>query len=153
MLTEFGKVLIFFLLGGVFVGVTLAVSRLVSPRRPSKEKMMTYECGEDPIGEPWVKFNIRFYVIALIFLLFDVELAFLFPWATVYADLGMFAYVAGALFILVLFLADCYLWAKGDLEWIRPEPEIPKLANLIEHSELITPPGSSPEKEHAPVAS
>jgi len=153
MLTEFGKVLIFFLLGAIFVGVTLAVSRLVSPRRPSKEKMMTYECGEDPIGEPWVRFNIRFYVIALIFLLFDVELAFLFPWATVYAGLGMFAYVAGALFILVLFLADCYLWAKGDLEWIRPEPQIPKLADLIDHSEVVAQEGSIPEEKQSPVAS
>ncbi len=153
MLTEFGKVLIFFLLGAMFVGVTLAVSRLVSPRRPSKEKMMTYECGEDPIGEPWVKFNIRFYVIALIFLLFDVELAFLFPWATVYADLGMFAYIAGALFVLVLFLADFYLWSKGDLEWIRPEPRIPVLENIIEHAERVSPTGTAPEKEQSPVAS
>jgi NADH-quinone oxidoreductase subunit A len=80
-----------------------------------------------------VKFNVRFYVIAIIFILFDVELVVLFPWALVFHKLGMFAYVAGAIFIGILFLADFYLWAKGDLEWVRPQPNKPDLRTILEY--------------------
>ncbi len=132
MLTEFGKALIFIILGLVFVAAGLLVAKIIRPHNPTDEKLLPYECGEDPIGPQWMRFNIRFYVVALIFILFDVELVVLFPWALIYQKLGMFAYVAGALFIIILFLADFYLWAKGDLEWVRPEPRVPKLDDIVD---------------------
>lgn len=134
MLTEFGKALIFIILGLVFVAMGLLVAKLLRPNNPTAEKLLPYECGEDPIGPQWMKFNIRFYVVALIFILFDVELVVLFPWAVVFKKLGMFAYAAGALFILILFLADFYLWAKGDLEWIRPQQRIPRLDDIVDRA-------------------
>ncbi|MBN1446824.1 MAG: NADH-quinone oxidoreductase subunit A [Bacteroidetes bacterium] len=136
MLTEFGKAFIFIILGLVFVALGLLVAKLIRPNNPTAEKLLPYECGEDPIGPQWMKFNVRFYVVALIFILFDVELVLLFPWAIVFQKIGMFAYVAGALFIVILFLADFYLWAKGDLEWVRPEQRIPRWENLVDHAAL-----------------
>lgn len=136
MLTEFGKALIFIILGLVFVFMGLLVAKILRPHNPTAEKTLPYECGEDPIGPQWMRFNIRFYVVALIFILFDVELVLLFPWAVVFEKLGMYAYVAGAIFIVILFLADFYLWAKGDLEWVRPQPNTPRLDSLIERIPL-----------------
>lgn len=145
MLTEFGKAFAFIILGLVFVAMGLLVAKILRPHNPTAEKTLPYECGEDPIGPQWMRFNIRFYVVALIFLLFDVELVVLFPWALVFEKLGMYAYVAGAIFIVILFLADFYLWAKGDLEWIRPEPNIPHLDDLIDRAPLRTiTPSASP---------
>jgi NADH-quinone oxidoreductase subunit A len=136
MLTEFGKIFVFFILGIVFVAMGLLVAKIIRPHNPTPEKKMSYECGEDPIGAPWVTFNIRFYVVALIFILFDVELVVLFPWAVVFKSMGFGAYFAGAIFIVVLFLADFYLWSKGDLEWVRPNPIIPKLENIVDRLPL-----------------
>jgi NADH:ubiquinone oxidoreductase subunit 3 (subunit A) len=94
---------------------------LISPRRPTAEKATTYECGEDPKGSAWIQFNIRFYVFALIFVVFDVEAAFLIPWAVVFRELGLLAFIEGVIFILILVVALAYVWRKGDLAWIRPE--------------------------------
>lgn len=119
---EYLGVLLFLIVGALFVGVTLFVSGLVRPSKITREKLMPYECGENPIGTPWgVQFNIRFYVFALVFLIFDVEAVMLIPWAVVFQDVGMSAFVAGLIFIgmLVLGLAD--VWRKGDLEWVREE--------------------------------
>jgi NADH-quinone oxidoreductase subunit A len=84
MLTEFGRVLLFFLIGGAFVAIGLLTAWLLRPARPYPSKNATYECGETPVGDTRIRFNIRFYVIALIFVIFDVEVVFLFPWALVY---------------------------------------------------------------------
>lgn len=153
MLTEFEKVLVFFILGTVFVAVGIMVAWLLRPKKPTTEKHSVYECGEETIGEPWIKFNIRFYVVALIFILFDVELVALFPWTLVFHSLGMYAYLAGALFILVLFLADFYLWAKGDLEWVKPQPRIPQLESIVDSAPLPGDPASHPNPESPAVAS
>jgi NADH-quinone oxidoreductase subunit A len=91
------------------------------PARFSEEKLTTYECGEEPIGNAWVQFNIRFYVFALIFVVFDVEAVFLLPWATVFRELGVLAYLEGLAFIAILAVALAYVWRKGDLAWVRPE--------------------------------
>lgn len=120
-MVDFLGVLIFLVAGVVFVGATLFISSLVRPSRPTPEKVMTYECGENPVGSPWVQFNIRFYVFALAFIIFDVEAVFLFPWAVVFTDLGLFAFVEGIVFIAILVVGLAYLWAKGDLEWVREE--------------------------------
>ncbi len=119
---EYVGVLLFLIVGALFVSLTLVVSSLVRPSKITREKIMSYECGENPIGTPWgVRFNIRFYVFALVFLVFDVEAVMLIPWAVAFKSTGMIAFVAGMIFIgmLVLGLAD--VWRKGDLEWVREE--------------------------------
>jgi len=120
-MAEFLGVLLLIIAGFVFVGVTLIIAGLVRPSKPSAEKTMSYECGENPVGHAWVQFNIRFYVFALAFIVFDVEAVFLFPWAVVFKELGLFAFVEGLIFIAILGLGLAYLWAKGDLEWVREE--------------------------------
>ena len=132
MLTEFGRVLIFFILGGVFVAGGLITARLLRPSRPYPAKLTTYECGEEPVGSPWVKFNIRFYVVALIFVIFEVEVLFLFPWALVYQKLGLFAFIEMMIFIVILLVGLAYVWVKGDLDWDKPRPYVPKLEDLVE---------------------
>jgi len=130
MLTEFGKVFIFILVAILFVIVALVAAKIIRPHRPTHEKLTTYECGENPEGSPWVKFNIRFYVVALIFLIFDVEVVLLIPWALVYKDYGLAGLIAGSFFLLLLALGMAYEWRKGDLEWDRPKPNIPKIPSL-----------------------
>lgn len=119
---EYVGVLLFLIVGALFVSLTLVVSGLVRPSKITREKIMPYECGENPIGTPWgVRFNIRFYVFALVFLIFDVEAVMLIPWAVAFKSTGMIAFTGGMIFIgmLVLGLAD--VWRKGDLEWVREE--------------------------------
>jgi NADH-quinone oxidoreductase subunit A len=119
MLTEFGKIFVFLLIAIIFVVVVVFVAWIIRPARPTKEKLTTYECGEDPEGSPWVKFNIRFYVVALIFLIFDVEVVLLIPWALVYKIFGFGGFMVGAVFLVLLGLGMAYEWRKGDLEWER----------------------------------
>ncbi|MFD2147256.1 NADH-quinone oxidoreductase subunit A [Mucilaginibacter antarcticus] len=85
-ISEFGKILIFLIVGIIAVGALFFVNRLIAPHNPTAEKLTTYECGEEPTGNAWLPFNSRFYVIALVFLLFDVEMVFIFPWATVFGS-------------------------------------------------------------------
>jgi NADH-quinone oxidoreductase subunit A len=120
-MADYLGVLIFLIASFVFVAVTLTLSSLVRPSKPGAKKLSPYECGENPVGSSWVQFNIRFYVFALAFIIFDVEAVFLFPWAVVFDELGFFAFVEGLIFIAILALGLAYLWAKGDLEWIREE--------------------------------
>jgi len=119
---EYVGVLLFLIVGALFVSLTLVVSGLVRPSKITREKMMSYECGENPIGTPWgVRFNIRFYVFALVFLVFDVEAVMLIPWAVAFKSTGMIAFVAGIIFIGMLALGLADVWRKGDLEWVREE--------------------------------
>ncbi|MEP7218205.1 MAG: NADH-quinone oxidoreductase subunit A [Bacteroidota bacterium] len=133
MLTEFGKIFIFFILGAVFVSGGLITNWAIRPSRPTREKTMIYECGEDAEGPAHIRFNIRFYVIALAFLLFDLEFVLLFPWATVFRGLGTPAFWLGMVFITVLLVGDAYLWKKGDLDWVLPTPVKPDLGTLLTH--------------------
>jgi NADH-quinone oxidoreductase subunit A len=119
---EYVGVLMFLVAGALFVSLTLVVSGLVRPSKITREKIMSYECGENPIGTPWgVRFNIRFYVFALVFLVFDVEAVMLIPWAVAFKSTGMIAFVAGIIFIGMLALGLADVWRKGDLEWVREE--------------------------------
>jgi len=127
MLTDFGRVFLFFIIGTIFVAGGLLFASIIRPRRWYPDKLSTYECGEEPVGSPWVKYNIRFYVVALIFLIFDVEIVFLFPWAIVFKNLGMFAFIEMIVFLAILLVGYAYVWAKGDLDWDKPEPEIPTI--------------------------
>jgi NADH-quinone oxidoreductase subunit A len=120
-ITAFASVLVFL---GAVVALLLFVLVLwwaLRPSRFSEEKLTTYECGEEPVGSAWIQFNIRFYVFALIFIVFDVEAVFLLPWATVFRELGALAYLEGLVFIGILVVALAYVWRKGDLAWVRPE--------------------------------
>ena len=125
MLTDFGKILIFFIIGVLFTGIGLMAAWLIRPRRPYPAKNSIYECGEDTIGSSWVKFNIRFYVVALIFVIFEVETVVLFPWALVFRSLGMFGFLEMVVFLGILIVGYIYVWAKGDLDWDKPSPKIP----------------------------
>lgn len=145
MLTEFGKIFVFILLAAAFVLIAIFAARLVRPARPTKEKLMTYECGESPEGSPWIKFNIRFYVVALIFLIFDVEVVLLFPWALAYKDFGIAGFLAGFIFLFVLGLGMVYEWRKGDLEWARPSIK-PLVLNKQPYKTEIT--NVSPQEEN-----
>lgn len=131
MLSNFGIILIFFIIGAIFVLLGLFASAIIRPSNPNLLKLSTYECGEEPIGGPWVKFNLRFYIVALIFLLFEVEVVFLFPWAVVFKSLGWFAYIEMLVFVGILVAGLAYVWVKGDLEWDKPKPYIPKLKDLV----------------------
>jgi NADH-quinone oxidoreductase subunit A len=122
MLFSFSSVLIFFAMGLVILAFTLFFSRLLRPEgKDAPDKYIPYECGEVPEGSAWIRFNIRFYVCALIFIIFDVEIVFLLPWAVVFKQLGAFAFVEGLIFIGILVLGLAYVWKKGDLSWIRPD--------------------------------
>lgn len=129
-ISGFGTVLLF-LIGGVgFVLVTLLAGKILRPNRPNVEKNTTYESGEDPVGSAWNVFNVRFYIIALIFLLFETELVFLFPWAIVFGDKdmiastnglwGVFSLIETFIFIGILALGLAYVWVNGMLEWVKP---------------------------------
>lgn len=124
MLFDFANVLVFLALGLAFVGVNLLIGRLLRPSNPQARKLSTYECGEPASGGAWVNFNIRFYIVALIFIIFEVEIAFVFPVATAFrrwieSGQGLFAFVEIVVFVGILFLGLIYAWAKGDLEWVK----------------------------------
>ncbi|WP_442795277.1 NADH-quinone oxidoreductase subunit A [Pelobium manganitolerans] len=130
-ITEFGKVIIFLITGLLAMGGAYFVNHLLSPNHPNPEKNSSYECGEEPSGSSWLQFNSRFYVIALIFLLFDVEMIFVFPWATVFADpeliaadarWGWLSFTEMLGFLSILILGLVYVWRKKDLDWIKPTP-------------------------------
>lgn len=119
------------------------INRLIAPRKPNPEKLTSYECGEEPTGNAWLPFNSRFYVIALVFLLFDVEMVFIFPWAIVFGnhDLinadprrGWLALTEMFVFLGVLILGLVYVWAKGDLDWIKPNPIMPSAETRVPFS-------------------
>jgi NADH-quinone oxidoreductase subunit A len=142
-ISEFGKILIFLITGVVAIGGLFFVNRLLAPRNPNAEKLSTYECGEEPTGNAWLPFNSRFYVIALVFLLFDVEMVFVFPWATVFgnraiiaadARWGWFSLVEMFVFLGILILGLAYVWIKGDLNWIKPNIRILQTDALIPRS-------------------
>ncbi|MFQ6618432.1 MAG: NADH-quinone oxidoreductase subunit A [Fidelibacterota bacterium] len=122
MYFDFGSILIFLIVSVVFIAVALFIGRVIrhSPVK-TDEKMIPYECGEDPVGHSWIQFNIRFYVIALIFIIFDVEIVFLYPWAVVFRDMGIVTFIEMMIFVGILLLGLAYTWKKGDLDWVKPE--------------------------------
>jgi len=136
MLSDFSIILLFLVGAMLFASFGLLTAKLIRPSRPNDEKLSTYECGEDAIGNAWGQFNIKFYIIALIFVLFDVELAFLFPWATVFGQeallqnadgtsglWGWFSLAEAFIFIAVLGLGLAYAWRKGALDWVKAVKE------------------------------
>ncbi len=121
MFLSYHAVLVFLITGAVMVCTPLLLGALFRPRNPYPEKTMPYECAEDPVGGAQVRFDMRFYSAALIFIVFDVEVALMFPWARVfhsYPDRGLAA-AEGVVFLLVLFLGLVYVWVKGDVDWVK----------------------------------
>jgi NADH-quinone oxidoreductase subunit A len=117
VLTNYAFVGVLLIAGVVFALLPLAVVFLIAPRKKSLAKLDTYECGVRTYGETWVRFRIQYYIYALLFVLFDIETVFLYPWAASYAGLGTFALVEMAVFLLILFAGLAYAWAKGVLRW------------------------------------
>ena len=109
--------LVFFLVASAVPVLALSASRLVRPQRGGPERRTTYESGIEPMGESWVQFNIRYYMFALVFVLFDVETLFLYPWAVTFQRLGVSAFLEVLVFIAILLLGLVYAWRKGALEW------------------------------------
>jgi NADH-quinone oxidoreductase subunit A len=132
---ELASVLVFLALGAGFILAVITVGGLLRPRVQHAVKLETYECGEHPIAQAWFNFNPRFYVIALIFLIFDVEVAFTYPVGVTFRrwveeGKGATAFLEILLFVAILALGLAYVWRKGDLEWIRPvikqDPALPE---------------------------
>ncbi|MEJ0030263.1 MAG: NADH-quinone oxidoreductase subunit A [Bacteroidota bacterium] len=133
-MSAWAEVLLFIIGGLLFVSLALLVSKIIRPNRPNSEKLTSYESGEEPIGSPWIQYNVRFYVIALIFILFEVEIVFLFPWATIFSDKelisktngswGWFAMAEMMIFVGLLALGLAYAWKNGHLDWIKSKPEV-----------------------------
>ena len=120
MYQDFLPIIIFTGLAVALIALPLGLQFILSPRKnKGGDKLLSYECGEIPEGAAWVQFNIRFYVIALIFLIFDVEIVFLFPWAVVYQEFGLLAFIEAFIFVLILVVGFVYVWAKGDLDWVK----------------------------------
>ncbi len=127
----FGNVLVFSVFGAIFVWLNLFVIGKLLLRRPHKpdlgDKNETFECGEPTFGDAWIRFDIRFYTLSLIFLIFDIEVALLFPWAVVYDEFiangqGFSAFLEVLVFLLVLGVGLAYVWVRRDLEWTSTQP-------------------------------
>jgi len=124
MYFQFGNVLVFTLLALFLAAFHLLLGSFLRPANPEARKLTTYECGEPPTGSAWINFNIRFYLIALVFVIFDVEVAFIYPVTVVFRDWvlkgqGLFALAEVLLFLGILAVGLVYVWAKRDLEWVK----------------------------------
>ena len=108
---------LFFVVGLIIPVGAITVAWILSPKRPNPIKETTYECGIETVGDSWVQFKAQYYIFALVFLVFDVETVFLFPWAVKLGQLGLFAVLEGIVFILILVAGLVYTWRKGMLEW------------------------------------
>ncbi len=143
-LSEFGMILLFIIAGIVFVLIGVGLAAIIRPNRPNTEKMLVYECGEDAVGKAWINMNARYYLTALIFVLFEVEVIYLFPVATVYGDAKLDAATNGSwtifslveilIFIGLLFLGLIYVWSKGYLDWNKPEVKADAFVSKVPRS-------------------
>ncbi|SEM58248.1 NADH dehydrogenase subunit A [Syntrophus gentianae] len=117
MLLNYLPVAIYLLIAIGFGAVVVFLSSLLGPKMPGKVKLETYECGMEPIGPNRLRTSIKFYVIAMLFIIFDIEAVFLYPWAVVFKELKIFGLVEMGIFIAILFAGLAYVWRKGALEW------------------------------------
>ena len=117
MLENYLPVLIFIVIGLGMGAIMITLGFILSPHKPDSEKLSPYECGFEAFGDARMKFDVRYYLVAILFIIFDLEIAFLFPWAIVLTDIGMFGYVAMLIFLGILVIGFIYEWKKGALEW------------------------------------
>ncbi|MDP9312845.1 MAG: NADH-quinone oxidoreductase subunit A [Chloroflexota bacterium] len=118
MLSNYAFIGIFAIAAITFPLLPLILSRFIRPRRPTPIKLSTYECGLEAMGDIWVQFKVQYYLYALAFVVFDIETIYLYPWAVAYGQLGLFALIEMAIFLLILVAGLVYAWRKGALEWI-----------------------------------
>lgn len=117
MLAEYLPILLFIIIGIGFGVGPMVAGFVLGPHRPDDEKRSAYECGFEPFEDAQMKFDVRFYLVAILFIIFDLEIAFLFPWAVVLDEIGMFGLLAMFLFLAILVVGFVYEWKKGALEW------------------------------------
>jgi len=117
MVANYLPILMFLAIGVVIGAVTLLAGRIVGPHRPDTEKDSPYECGFEAFEDSRMQFDVRYYLVAILFIIFDLEIAFLFPWAVVLEDLGAAGFLAMAIFLAVLVIGFIYEWKKGALQW------------------------------------
>jgi len=117
MLEQYLPILLFVVVGLLLGGILLSVGALVSPNRPDPEKLSPYECGFEAFEDARMKFDVRYYLVAILFILFDLEIAFLFPWAIVLPEIGFAGFAAMMVFLFILVVGFVYEWKKGALEW------------------------------------
>jgi len=165
---DYLNVLVFASVGFAFVFVNMIVGSLIRPKRKTEQGLEIYECGEETIGDAWIQFDIRYYTVALVYVIFAVEIAFLFPWAMVLQDalaepaIGLWAIAKGFLFVVILFFGLVAVWAKGDLDWIltyegpkytptaaRISPAPPSLEELTAEPAAEAEPGDGAGEEEA----
>jgi NADH-quinone oxidoreductase subunit A len=124
-LSDYLPILLMGILAVVFAVASLGVSSLLRPRRPNRPKLSAYESGNDPVRLPGgERFGVKFYVVAMLFIIFDIETIFLFPWAVTFRDLGLFGLLEMTIFIALVFVAYVYIWKKGGLDWSTAPPEL-----------------------------
>lgn len=141
MISDFGQIFLFLAGAVVLISVILGISYLLRVKKPNEEKLTTYESGEDPQGNANVQFTMRFYVVALVFVLFEVELLFIFPWSVVFGNAelvaatdglwGWFAMAEMAVFVLILVIGLAYAWGKGYLDWIVPPRPVAEVKSPV----------------------
>jgi NADH-quinone oxidoreductase subunit A len=117
LLREYFPILVFLAIASAISIAMVAASMIVARQRPNTEKLSPYECGFDPFGDARVRFDVRYYLVAILFIIFDLEVAFLFPWAVSLGDIGMFGFWSMIVFLAVLTVGFIYEWKKGALEW------------------------------------
>jgi NADH-quinone oxidoreductase subunit A len=131
LISDFGQILLFLFTGILIIALVLGISSLIRVKNPNEEKLTTYESGEDPQGNANLQFTMRFYVVALVFVLFEIELLFIFPWAVVFGNSelieqtnglwGWYAMAEMSVFVILLTVGLAYAWGKGYLDWVMPK--------------------------------
>ena len=117
MLNNWLYIGLFLIIATIVPAVAVILPKLVAPKKPNAIKQEIYECGMEPVGGAWVQFKVQYYIFALVFLIFDIETIFLYPWAVAFDKLPLFAVMEGVLFIAILLVGLLYVWRKGALEW------------------------------------
>lgn len=117
MLMDYVPILFMMSLAFAFGAFSLLMSFLMGPKRPNPQKLSAYECGMPPVGDARERFSVKFYITAMLFIVFDLETVFLYPWAVVFRKLGMYGFVEMFIFLAVLFIGYIYVWQKGALRW------------------------------------
>jgi NADH-quinone oxidoreductase subunit A len=117
MLENYFPILMFVVVGLIFGGVSISLGKLLARNNPDPEKLSPYECGFEAFEDARMKFDVRYYLVAILFILFDLEIAFLFPWAVVLREIGLFGFAAMLVFLAILLVGFIYEWMKGALEW------------------------------------
>ena len=117
MLLDYLPILILAILATLFAGANIVLSLFLGPRQPNPEKLSPYECGIVPVGTARERFSVKFYLVAMLFIIFDMEIVFLYPWAVVFRQLKLFGLIEMGVFLLILLVGYFYIWKKGGLEW------------------------------------